>query len=90
MIRTPPGNARGLNFLTHQSVAISRSTAQHAICQTSIPDLSFLQVDTCVDPVRGTENGLDASMPMEQRQMLYGNAKPAALIGTLYHKHKGI
>ncbi len=35
-------------------------------------------------------DGLDASMPLDQRKMLYGNAKPKAAIGPLYHKHQGI
>ena len=35
-------------------------------------------------------DGLDASMPMDQRKMLYGNAKPTAPVGFLYHKHKGL
>ncbi len=35
-------------------------------------------------------DGLDASMPMSQRQMLYGNAKPTAAIGAQYHKHRGL
>ena len=35
-------------------------------------------------------DGLDASMPMDQRKMLYGNAKPTAPGGFLYHKHKGL
>ncbi len=35
-------------------------------------------------------DGLDASMPMDQRKMLYGNAKPSAPVGALYHKHKGL
>ena len=33
-------------------------------------------------------DGLDASMPLDQRKMLFGNAKPTAPIGALYHKHK--
>ncbi len=35
-------------------------------------------------------DGLDASMPVDQRKMLYGNAKPTAPVGALYHKHKGL
>ena len=35
-------------------------------------------------------DGLDTSMPMDQRNILYGNAKPTAPIGKLYHKHRGI
>ena len=35
-------------------------------------------------------DGLDASMPMDQRKMLYGNAKPSAPVGFLFHKHKGL
>ena len=33
-------------------------------------------------------DGLDASMPLDQRKMLCGNAKPTTAIGSLYHKHK--
>ena len=35
-------------------------------------------------------DGLNASMPMSQRKMIYGNAKESAPIGMLYHKHRGI
>ncbi len=35
-------------------------------------------------------DGLDASMPMDQRKLLYGNAKPTAPIRMLYHKRRGI
>ena len=31
-------------------------------------------------------DGLDASMPMDQRQMLYGNAKPTRPVGHPYSK----
>ena len=32
-------------------------------------------------------DGLDASMPMDQRKVLYGNAKPTAPVGQLYNKY---
>ena len=35
-------------------------------------------------------DGLDASMPLDQRKLLYGNAKPMSAIGAQYHKHKQI
>ena len=35
-------------------------------------------------------DGLDASMPMDQRKMLYGNAKPTAPVGQLYHKFRAL
>ena len=35
-------------------------------------------------------DGLDASMPMDQRKMLYGNAKPSAPVGQLYNKFRAL
>ena len=35
-------------------------------------------------------DGLDASMPLDQRQLLYGSAKPTTPVGQLYHKHKAL
>ena len=35
-------------------------------------------------------DGLDASMPLDQRQMLYGNAKPSAPVGQLYSKFRAL
>ncbi len=35
-------------------------------------------------------DGLDAPMPLDQRKMLYGNAKQTAPVGALYSKHKTV
>ena len=35
-------------------------------------------------------DGLDATMPLDQRKMLYGNAKPLAKIGEQYSKHRAL
>ena len=35
-------------------------------------------------------DGLDASMPLDHCKMLYGNAKPTAPVGQLYHKFRAL
>ena len=35
-------------------------------------------------------DGLDASMPMDQRKMMYGNAKSSAPVGQLYNKFRAL
>ena len=84
------------NFFSHPPQGYNVNTKEYPNPKGQIPGTRTVERPTQEEErarraqaaAMAIHDGLNASMPLDQRKMLFGNAKPTAPIGALYHKHK--